>query len=302
MLERKEMNREGTVQKGAEMKRHLFGSILLVALVLCIAIPSYAYAPFTPERGVINRVVYEDEYTMIVEHIDTSPIRTLADEKNFTLTVYDKTTSIKLGLAHTEMKSGSDSSSDSGKTGEYTGTITYTMQAGKQYGFNAKSGRIQSSPGVYSIDKYSTTSQTFALSLYVTPKGDTDSYRKPLDSFYISSHYGYRDLEPTLDLHKGLDLVSSSTNKNVKSMSGGTVTATGETSALGKYVTVYDGTHYFRYQHLSSYSVATADTVTAGQMIGVQGSTGSVTNEHLHISVSKNSNFNVTIDPLSFMP
>lgn len=290
-------------ERTQKLKRHLFGSILLVALVLCIAIPTYAYAPFTPKRGVINRVVYEDEFSMIVEHIDTSPIRTFASEKNFTLTVYNKTTSNKLGLAYTEMKSGSDSSSAYGKTGQSTGTITYTMLAGKQYGFNAKSGGTQNSPGVYSMDKYSTTSQTFALSLYVTPKGSTSSYRKPLDSYTITSYYGYRDLEPTLDLHKGLDLVSTGTNKNVKNMSAGTVTAAGETSELGKYVVIYDGTYYFRYQHLASRSVSVNNTVTAGQIIGIQGSTGSVIGgEHLHISISKNASFNTTIDPLSFMP
>lgn len=32
------------------MKRRLFETIFLVALVLCIAIPAYAYAPFTPEQ------------------------------------------------------------------------------------------------------------------------------------------------------------------------------------------------------------------------------------------------------------
>ena len=88
------------------MKRYFFRSIFLAALVLCIAIPTYAYAPFTPERGVINRVVYEDDYTMVVEIIDTSPIRTLSSTKDFTLKGYRYGTTTPLSGAYTEMKSG----------------------------------------------------------------------------------------------------------------------------------------------------------------------------------------------------
>ena len=285
------------------MKRHLFGSILLVALVLCIAIPTYAYAPFTPERGVINRVVYEDEYTMIVEHIDTSPIRTLASTKDFTLKVYRFGTSTPLAGAYTEMKSGVYANSAYGQTNG-SGTITYTMVSGNQYGFNAKYGGSQNYPGAYSTSTYSTTSTSSSLSFYLKNKDQYTVLSSPLGTGYsITSYYGYRDLSSGLNLHKGLDLSKSGSNVSVKSMSSGTVQKVAFDQSMGNYVEVkHSDTVYVRYQHLASTSVALGDTLTAGQEIGIMGNSGTASGVHLHITASSTSNFNSMFDPLYLMP
>ena len=79
-------------RKERKMKRHLFGSILLVALVLCIAIPTYAastFKDFIPEVGLINRVVYEDENVRIIEHRDISPMRNTRASSSMTIRVTD---------------------------------------------------------------------------------------------------------------------------------------------------------------------------------------------------------------------
>ena len=66
---------------------------------------------------------------MVVEIIDTSPIRTLSSTKDFTLKVYRYGTTTPLSGAYTEMKSGVYANSASGKTNG-SGTITYTMVSG----------------------------------------------------------------------------------------------------------------------------------------------------------------------------
>lgn len=285
------------------MKRYFFRSIFLAALVLCIAIPTYAYAPFTPERGVINRVVYEDDYTMVVEIIDTSPIRTLSSTKDFTLKVYRYGTTTPLSGAYTEMKSGVYANSASGKTNG-SGTITYTMVSGKQYGFNAKYGGSQNYPGAYSTSQYSTTSTTSGLNFYLKNQDRYTVLNSPLGTGYtITSYYGYRDLSSGLNLHKGLDLYKYGSNVSVNSMSSGTVEEVNFDRYMGNYVIVkHSDNVYVRYQHLDSTSVSEGDTLTTGQQIGIMGDSGDSSGVHLHISASSSSSFTTTFDPLYLMP
>lgn len=240
---------------------------------------------------------------MIVELIDTSPIRTLSSTKDFTLKLYRFGTTTLLSGAYTEMKSGVYANSAYGNTNG-SGTITYTMVSGNQYGFNAKYGSSQNSPGAYSPSKYSTTSTTSGMNFYLKNQDRYTVLNSPLGTGYtISSYYGYRDLSSGLSLHEGLDLYKSGSNVSVNSMSSGTVEKVDFDPYMGNYVIVkHSDTVYVRYQHLASTSVSVNDTLTTGQQIGIMGDSGVSSGVHLHISASTSSEFETTFDPLYLMP
>ena len=130
MSETRIAEQQGTVQKGRKkMKRHLFGSILLVALVLCIAIPTYAntvFKDFIPEVGLINRVVYEDDNVRIIEHRDISPTRNTRASSSMIVRVYDANNNPLQGKL-VEKVSSVDSQCGSAKTNS-SGTVIFSLR------------------------------------------------------------------------------------------------------------------------------------------------------------------------------
>lgn len=111
----------------------------------------------------------------------------------------------------------------------------------------------------------------------------------------ITSPYGKRK-SPTAGAssnHKGIDIVLK--DKNVPAVLGGTVDFAGYSSSAGNYIKVNqtDGTTA-TYMHLDSLKVKTGDSVSTGQIIGVEGSTGISTGSHLHFQVEKDG---ATLDP-----
>ena len=115
----------------------------------------------------------------------------------------------------------------------------------------------------------------------------------------LTSGYGQRT-SPTAGAssnHKGIDIVLK--DKNVPAVLGGTVTKAGYSNSAGQFIEVEqsDGT-VATYMHLSQKNVATGDTITEGQIIGVEGSTGISTGSHLHYQVSLNGNY---LDPEAYL-
>ena len=115
----------------------------------------------------------------------------------------------------------------------------------------------------------------------------------------ITSGYGQRT-SPTAGAsknHKGIDIVLK--DKNVPAVLGGTVTKAGYSNSAGQFIEVEqtDGT-IATYMHLSQKNVATGDTITEGQIIGVEGSTGISTGSHLHYQVSFNGDY---LDPEAYL-
>ncbi|MDN8834145.1 M23 family metallopeptidase, partial [Staphylococcus aureus] len=84
------------------------------------------------------------------------------------------------------------------------------------------------------------------------------------------------------DLHKGVDLAARC--DPVLSVMEGTVSSTGFNPILGSFIRIKHGEFQSIYGHLSYILVTPGDSVTAGQFIGITGSTGRVTGEHLHFS------------------
>lgn len=116
----------------------------------------------------------------------------------------------------------------------------------------------------------------------------------------VSSPFGWRTLGGVREYHKGIDLVG--TDKTVRAVVGGVVgqsiiitDPTNRTSEWGNYVRIdgEDGRLYY-YCHLSQRLVSRGDKVSAGDALGIEGSTGKSTGSHLHFEVRENGK---SIDP-----
>lgn len=109
----------------------------------------------------------------------------------------------------------------------------------------------------------------------------------PLKNIHINSGFGMR-MHPIYHkriMHNGVDLHAR--HEDVLSMLPGRVIRVGYDSRSGKFVTVQSANYTVSYCHLSQQYVRQNDYVYAGQPIGLTGSTGAATGEHLHLTTKK---------------
>ncbi|RSS80899.1 M23 family metallopeptidase [Streptomyces sp. WAC06614] len=101
--------------------------------------------------------------------------------------------------------------------------------------------------------------------------------------------------------HTGVDFIASS-GTSVKAVGAGTVVTAGWGGAYGNEVVIRhaDG-HYSQYGHLSQLSVSVGQTVSAGQQIGLSGSTGNSTGPHLHFEIRTGAGYGSDVDPLAYL-
>ena len=116
----------------------------------------------------------------------------------------------------------------------------------------------------------------------------------PIDSMVITSPYGQRrdPFTGKVAYHKGIDIRGN--NDYVYSVMPGIVTKTGKTKGLGNFVEVKHGDFKSIYAHLYSVLVNAKQSIEAGQPVGISGSTGRSTGEHLHFQMEYKDK---TIDP-----
>lgn len=114
----------------------------------------------------------------------------------------------------------------------------------------------------------------------------------------ITSKFGYRihPIDHVRRMHSGLDIVSDIGGKfPVYAVGGGQVVRSRQVAKIGckdqtwqwgQYVAVrqYDGKTVY-YCHLSKRNVKAGEVISAGQQIGISGSTGYSTGIHLHFEV-----------------
>ena len=114
--------------------------------------------------------------------------------------------------------------------------------------------------------------------------------RKPIHSASEMSGYGKR-IDPFTRrwaVHQGIDLAAPHGAK-IMATSAGTVTFAGRQGAYGNMVEIkHQHGLSTRYGHLSRITVQDGQKVKAGDTIGVQGSTGRSTGDHLHYEVRLN--------------
>ena len=106
----------------------------------------------------------------------------------------------------------------------------------------------------------------------------------PLRNIRVTSPYGYRKDPFTgkKKFHGGLDLHARS--EEVLAMMEGVVVKVGQDKTSGKYVTLRHGSYTVSYCHLSRIFVVKGAAVRPRDVVGITGSTGRSTGEHLHIS------------------
>ncbi len=113
------------------------------------------------------------------------------------------------------------------------------------------------------------------------------AFSSPLDSAYISSHYGFRvnPVSGKYKLHGGLDLACGE-NSPIYAVSDGEVITASYSESYGYYA-VIDHKNGFNtlYAHCSSLLCNEGDTVKQGDTIALVGSTGNSTGPHLHLEV-----------------
>jgi murein DD-endopeptidase MepM/ murein hydrolase activator NlpD len=98
--------------------------------------------------------------------------------------------------------------------------------------------------------------------------------------------------------HSGLD-ISADHGQPVYATADGTVQAAGPAGAYGNMVTIDHGFGLVtRYAHLQGFKVRPGDTVRRGDVIGLVGSTGRSTGDHVHYEVLANGR---TLNPLRFL-
>jgi murein DD-endopeptidase MepM/ murein hydrolase activator NlpD len=133
---------------------------------------------------------------------------------------------------------------------------------------------------------------------------DTLAYKNycatlPLKLFRLNSPYGVRTHPVTREyysFHKGIDIAGK--NEVVVSILPGIIDKIGYTAIMGNYVTVRYGCYMVYYVHLSKIYSSVGQVLQTGDPIGVTGSTGRTTGEHLHLSVLRGS---VIVNPLYFL-
>lgn len=120
----------------------------------------------------------------------------------------------------------------------------------------------------------------------------------PLSKMRLTSTFGWRRHPVTGkdDFHKGVDL--SARSEPVFSILKGTVIETGFNPILGNFIRIDHGTVQSVYGHLSFIMVRRHQTVDVTELIGVTGSSGRVTGEHLHFSIKTADDY---IHPLHFL-
>ena len=121
-----------------------------------------------------------------------------------------------------------------------------------------------------------------------------------LSKYVITSPYGYRTDPFTAKkkFHYGIDL-SASNNEKVYSMTNGRIKKVGfEKNGYGNYIVIESGDFEFTYAHLTATVGKKGTYIKAGTPIGLSGSTGRSTGEHLHLTIKHKKK---SIDPMPIL-
>lgn len=132
----------------------------------------------------------------------------------------------------------------------------------------------------------------------------------PIENFItVTSKFGIREGHGVVSSnHTGIDLCGSLGSK-VMAVKDGEVTHSGWQGGYGNCVEIrhtdeQGNTFYTFYAHMrdDSLQVTNGQQVVTGQVLGIQGSTGNSTGDHLHFEIRKTSGTNKdTIDPAPYL-
>ena len=109
----------------------------------------------------------------------------------------------------------------------------------------------------------------------------------------LTSDFGYREhpVQGEERFHYGLDIAAAA-GTEISCFADGTVTAVGESSSYGKYITVSHGGGFSTlYAHCSRILAASGASVKEGDAIAEVGETGVATGPHLHFELHQGSQY-----------
>lgn len=113
------------------------------------------------------------------------------------------------------------------------------------------------------------------------------TFANPCPGSHVTSTFGHRDFDNKF--HKGLDLGTGSQNIPTYAAEAGTVTFAGRAGAAGNLIVIeHEDGLVTKYMHHSRMYVKIGQKVEKGQQIGLSGTTGYSTGNHLHFQVEKN--------------
>ena len=121
-------------------------------------------------------------------------------------------------------------------------------------------------------------------------------------SHRVTSPFGWRTHPITgrRNLHGGIDIAAPN-GTPIMASKAGVVVISQYGSSYGNYVVIShpDGTRTL-YAHMSQRNVSAGDTVRQGQTVGLVGSTGSSTGNHLHFETWTGSSSSSRVNPMQF--
>ena len=121
----------------------------------------------------------------------------------------------------------------------------------------------------------------------------------PLDGT-LTSPFGWRE-DPNTgaeSFHTGMDLAADE-GTAIACFADGTVGVVGDSTILGKYITVLHADGYETlYAHCSKISVSSGQRVARGDTLGAVGATGNATGPHLHFELHDGAKY---LDPASYL-
>ncbi|MFI8191181.1 peptidoglycan DD-metalloendopeptidase family protein [Streptomyces sp. NPDC085946] len=167
----------------------------------------------------------------------------------------------------------------------------------------AKSFAPAKSSSEQSADKpaeQSSAEQTTTASDAAESAGTAGGYAAPV-SGGVGTAYKVAGSMWSSGYHTGVDF-SVPTGTSLKAVGAGTVVSAGWAGAYGNQVVIKlaDG-YYAQYAHLSSLSVSAGQAVTAGQQVGLSGSTGNSTGPHLHFEIRTTPDYGSDVDPVAYL-
>lgn len=159
-------------------------------------------------------------------------------------------------------------------------------------------GKAVPLPGMASVQSTTPAGDTPVLPVDIRKKEWMDRYLSvsyPLRRIKINSRYGYRKdpFSGKKKFHNGIDLHAR--GDEVLAMMEGVVVKVGQDKSSGKYVVLRHGSYTVSYCHLSQIRTVRGAAVRPRDVVGVTGSTGRSTGEHLHITCKLDGK---SVDPL----
>ncbi|MGW1957952.1 M23 family metallopeptidase [Streptomyces sp. NPDC001920] len=147
----------------------------------------------------------------------------------------------------------------------------------------------------------STASKATTAAQSADTTGTANGFTAPVAGAAVGTAYKVAGSMWSSGYHTGVDFVVP-TGTSLKAVGAGTVVSAGWAGAYGNQVVIQlaDG-RYAQYAHLSSLSVSSGQSVTAGQQVGLSGSTGNSTGPHLHFEIRTTPDYGSDLDPVAYL-